>query len=99
MATRSSILVWETPWIEEPGRQQSIGSYRVGHDTCARAHTHTHTHTHTRIKTVEMCSLAILRTEISTQNVGRAALPLGALEKNFSFASSSSGRILAFYDL
>ena len=26
MATHSSILVWKTPWIEEPGRLQSTGS-------------------------------------------------------------------------
>ena len=32
MATHSSILSWETPWIEEPGRLQSMGSQRVGHD-------------------------------------------------------------------
>ena len=64
---------------------------------CMRARVHTHKHTH--IKTVEMCSLVILRTEISNQNVGRAALPPGELEKNFSFASSSSGSLLAFYDL
>ena len=29
MATHSSILVWEIPWTEEPGRLQSMGSYRV----------------------------------------------------------------------
>ena len=32
MATQSSILAWETPWTEEPGRLQSTGSQRVGHD-------------------------------------------------------------------
>ena len=26
MATRSSILVWKTPWTEEPGRLQSMRS-------------------------------------------------------------------------
>ena len=31
MATHSSILAWEIPWTEEPGRLQSIGSYRVSH--------------------------------------------------------------------
>ena len=29
MATHSSILAWEIPWMEEPGRQ-SMGSQRVG---------------------------------------------------------------------
>ena len=32
MAAPSSILAWRTPWIEEPGRSQSMGSQRVGHD-------------------------------------------------------------------
>ena len=32
MATHSRILVWRTPWTEEPGRLQSIGSQTVGHD-------------------------------------------------------------------
>ena len=32
MATHSSILAWRIPWIEEPGRLQSMGSQRVGHD-------------------------------------------------------------------
>ena len=29
MATHSSTLAWETPWMEEPGRLQSMGSRRV----------------------------------------------------------------------
>ena len=32
MATHSSILAWKIPWTEEPGRLQSRGSQRVGHD-------------------------------------------------------------------
>ena len=32
MATHSSILAWRIPWTEKPGRLQSIGSQRVGHD-------------------------------------------------------------------
>ena len=31
MATHSSILAWEIPWTEEPGRLQSMGSQRVRH--------------------------------------------------------------------
>ena len=31
MATHSSILAWKIPWME-PGRLQSMGSQRVGHD-------------------------------------------------------------------
>ena len=29
MATHSSILAWEIPWTEEPGRLQSIGSHEL----------------------------------------------------------------------
>ena len=29
MATHSSILAWRTPWTEEPGELQSMGSQRV----------------------------------------------------------------------
>ena len=29
MATHSSILAWKIPWMEEPGRLQSVGSQRV----------------------------------------------------------------------
>ena len=32
MAPHSSTLVWEIPWAEEPGRLQSMGLLRVGHD-------------------------------------------------------------------
>ena len=32
MATHSSILAWRSPWTEEPGRIQSMGSQRVKHD-------------------------------------------------------------------
>ena len=32
MATHSSTLAWEIPWTDEPGRLQSMGSLRVGHD-------------------------------------------------------------------
>ena len=32
MAPHSSALVWKIPWAEEPGRLQSMGSQRVGHD-------------------------------------------------------------------
>ena len=30
MATRSSILAWRVPWMEEPGGLQPTGSQRVG---------------------------------------------------------------------
>ena len=32
IATHSSTLAWIIPWTEEPGRLQSMGLLRVGHD-------------------------------------------------------------------
>ena len=32
MELHSSTLAWKIPWVEEPGRLQSMGSLRVGHD-------------------------------------------------------------------
>ena len=32
MATHSSTLAGKIPWTEKPGRLQSLGSQRVGHD-------------------------------------------------------------------
>ena len=32
MAPHSGTLAWKIPWMEEPGRLQSMGSLKVGHD-------------------------------------------------------------------
>ena len=32
MAAYSSILAWRIPWTEDPGRLQSMGAQRVGHN-------------------------------------------------------------------
>ena len=32
MATHTSFLAWRTPWTQESGRLQSMGSQKVGHD-------------------------------------------------------------------
>ena len=37
MATHSTILAWDIPWTEKPGRLQSMGLQRVGHNW---VHTH-----------------------------------------------------------
>ena len=39
MATHCSILAWEIPWMEEPGRLQSMGLQRVGHNWATNTHT------------------------------------------------------------
>ena len=38
MATYSSILAWRIPWIEDPGRMQSIALHRVRHDKWLSTH-------------------------------------------------------------
>ena len=38
MATHSSICTWKIPWMEEPGRLQSMGLQRVGHDCATSLH-------------------------------------------------------------
>ena len=46
MATHSSTLAWRIPWTEKPGRLQSTGSQRVGHDWATSLHlTHFNTAT------------------------------------------------------
>ena len=40
MATLSNILAWEIPGTEEPGRLQSMGSQRVGHNLAIKANTY-----------------------------------------------------------
>ena len=32
MATHSSILAWRMPWTKDPGRLQTMGLQRVGHN-------------------------------------------------------------------
>ena len=38
MAPHCSTLAWKIPWTEEPGRLQSMGSQRVGHDWATSLH-------------------------------------------------------------
>ena len=39
MATHSGVPACRTPWTEEPGGLQSMGSQRVGHDSATSMHT------------------------------------------------------------
>ena len=66
----ANVLAQKIPWTEKPGRLQSMGLQRVGHDlaplracACARAHTHTHTHTHSRGAHPERKRMGILTSE------------------------------------
>ena len=36
MVTHSSILAWKIPWVEKPGRLQSMMSQRIGHDLATK---------------------------------------------------------------
>ena len=45
MVTHSSVLARRIPWTEEPGRLQSIGSQRVGHDSSDLTGSHAQTST------------------------------------------------------
>ena len=42
MATHCSILAWRSPWIEEPGGLQSMGSQRVSHNWVTNTFTLSH---------------------------------------------------------
>ena len=44
MATHSSILAWRIPWTVEPGRLESMGLQRVGHDRVTNAFTFLQAH-------------------------------------------------------
>ena len=40
ITSHSSTLAWKIPWTDEPGRLQSMGSQRVGHDWATSLSTH-----------------------------------------------------------
>ena len=42
MAPHSTTLAWKIPWMEEPGRLQSVESQRVGHDWATSLSLYTH---------------------------------------------------------
>ena len=44
MVPHSSTLAWKIPWTEEPGRLQSMGLLRVGHDWATSLSLFTFTH-------------------------------------------------------
>ena len=48
MATHSSNFAWKIPWMEEPGRLQSMGSLRVGHNWATSLSLYTFTHWRTK---------------------------------------------------
>ena len=49
-ATYSSILAWEIPWTEKPGRLQSMGLQRVRYALATKQQQQTHAHTYRRVQ-------------------------------------------------
>ena len=48
--THFSILAWRIPWTEEPGRLQSMGLQRVGHDWATSLNNNDTVSKHTKLK-------------------------------------------------
>ena len=86
MAIHCSILAWEIPWREEPGRLQSMGSQRLRHDWV----TNTHTHTHTTLKCYEQSLYTTL---------GGNVLVLPSYPNTLHFLYFLSFKICSFKDL
>ena len=59
MDTHSSIIAWRSVWTEEPGRLQSTGSHRVGHDWRDLARIHRCIH-----KCLTFCQIAMLTLDV-----------------------------------
>ena len=57
MATHSSILAWEISRTEEPGRPQSMGSQRVGHDLATKEQQSSLARDRIRVPAVKVLSL------------------------------------------
>ena len=57
MATQSSTLAWKIPWVEEPGRLQSMGSRRVGDDWATSLSLFTFMHWRRKWQPTPVCCL------------------------------------------
>ena len=60
MATHSSILAWEIPWTEEPGRLQSMGSPRVRHNSATEHTRILYSTTMTKVQHEIPCSFPVM---------------------------------------
>ena len=56
MAPHSSTLAWKIPWMEEPGRLQSMGSLRVRHDRATSLSLFTFMHWRRKWQPIPVCS-------------------------------------------
>ena len=65
MATHSSTLAWKIPWMEEPGRLQSMGSLRVRHDWATLLSLFTFTHWRRKWQPIPVHGVAKSWTQLS----------------------------------
>ena len=74
MATHSSTLAWKIPWIEEPGRLQSMGvTTSQTRLSVYRSHTYIYSHFHLYLFT---CASLYIYTYIYIENKFMAILPI-----------------------
>ena len=69
MATHSSIVAWEISWTEKPGRLQSVGSQRVGHDLVTKQQQ--------SVQEVKIVTAPVTRVSFSSLHLGAIGFPLG----------------------
>ena len=91
MATHSSILAWKIPWMEEPGRLQSVGSQGVRHDWATK-----HSIAHILWKysefTVLCCFLMLSKDMGSISEWGRSLAEGNGNSLQYSCLENSMGR-------
>ena len=87
LATHFSILAWRIPWIEEPGRLQSIGQQRDRHDS---EHTH-----HIRFLSTLRKKMDSISCRLKCKSRLRSQYLLGFLEIVLTLVSSISFSVVA----
>ena len=90
MATHSSILAWRIPWREEPGRLQSMGSPRVGHDWATSL---THSSLTSSVKWVCSHDHSIVLEKAMTPHSGTLAWKIPWMEEPGRLQSMGSHRV------
>ena len=65
MAAHSSTLAWKILWMEEPGRLQSMGSQRVGHDWATSLHFTSNVQETYKIRCISMMEGTVSRNQLN----------------------------------
>ena len=81
MATYSSILAWKIPWSEEPGRLQSMRSWRVWHDW-GTSPSPSYMYT-----SLELCSIIVLHHRCRVRQMAVSLTVVQAFQKNWDSES------------